>query len=102
MANQWADNVIVAVRYSQDPKHIDCVRVRQYNGASLSAPFVWTKDQVVSKIEDGHKTFCTAYEWDGPLHRGADVEVISVNSVKYIRTDKDQIAADNLGQLPKF
>ena len=99
---KWADYVIIAVRDSRDPKHIERVRVRQDNGPSLSAPFELTRNQVVSKIEDDHKTFCTAYLKDGTLHRGTDVHVVTVNGTKYIRTDKDKTEADNLGQLPKF
>jgi hypothetical protein len=37
-------------------------------------------------------------KWD----LGAKVEIIKVNGLKYIRTDRNNFASDNLEDLPKF
>jgi hypothetical protein len=33
---------------------------------------------------------------------GAEVSIVNVKGIKYIRTDKNSIEEDNLGELPTF
>jgi hypothetical protein len=51
----------------------------------------------VSEIEKG-----IAYQTSPPGGGGADIHVVEVNSQKYLRTDKNKTAADNLGKLPTY
>ena len=98
---KWADYCISAVRYSYDDTHIDKVRVHADNGETIGAEVEHARTQVVSAIERG-ETFVTIYKSNGRWKKGEDVHIIVVNRVKYIRTDTNHKAADNLGNLPRF
>ena len=98
---KWANYVITAVRYNLEHTHIVSVKVRPDNGDSLGAESVWNRNQVVSAIESGY-SFVTAFWQDGKWLKGADVHVIQVGWYKYIRTDRNLRAADNLESLPEF
>lgn len=100
---KWADYCISAVRYNAAETHIERVQVRVHNADAntISAPTEWARTQVVSAIDRGN-TFVTIYERDNHWHKGEDVRVITVNGVKYIRTDTNYKAADNLGNLPRY
>ncbi len=98
---KWADYVITAVRYASDPKHIDSVQVRPDTGGSIGSASTRTRAKVIEEIDAG-TTFVTAYEKDGKWSKGEDVRVITVDGKKYIRTDANSKAADNLGNLPTF
>jgi len=52
---------------------------------------------------DAGKTFITITKSaDNKWTKGQEVHIITVGGVKYIRTDKNQKAADNLENLPEF
>jgi hypothetical protein len=100
--DKWADYGISHVRYDDDQTHIVKVKVREDTGDKLVNPKEWTREQVVSAIESG-KTFVTILKGgDDKWQRGQDVHIITVDGVKYIRTDQNQEASDNLENLPEF
>ena len=40
---------------------------------------------------------------DGASWRqGADIHVVTVNGREYLRTDRNEVEEDNLGELPEF
>ncbi len=99
---KWADYGISKVQYSQQRTHIVKVEVREDKGDSFGAAMERSRSQVVAAIERG-ETFVTilknsSNEWK----KGQDVHVISVNGVKYIRTDQNRRESDNLENLPEF
>jgi hypothetical protein len=50
-----------------------------------------------------NESFCTiTHGTDNKWHQGAKVEIITINSVDYIKTVKDSTKKDNLGKLPPF
>lgn len=93
---------ISAVRYDVNHNHITRLRVHPNNNNTVGSATAWDRNLVVSQIESG-QTFVTI--WVGSNNqwqRGSDVEVVVVNGVKYLRTDRNNIAADNLENLPEF
>jgi Protein of unknown function (DUF3892) len=102
MADKWADYLISAVRYNSAETHIDEVEVREDKGENAGLPSTWERSNVVSSLE-GNYTFMTIVEnSNGRWDPGADVGIVTVGGTKYIRTDADATAADNLGELPGF
>ena len=103
---KWADYVIVAVRYNESLKnhrrHIDQVEVKSHNGQVFGASQYFRREMVVSQIESWKRTFVTARKLPTGWVEGADVDVIDVGGVKYIRTDNNHTTSDNLGNLPEF
>lgn len=98
---RWADYVITAVRYSEDRSHIADLEIRVDQDSTIGAPEELTREAVVRMIEQGY-TFVTAYVRNGQWSRGADVSVVTIGRDKYLRTDRNQVRADNLGELPEL
>jgi len=100
--DKWADYGISRVRYNKERTHIEKVEVWEDKGDSLSGPEVWSRLQVVSTIDEG-KTFVTVPRTgEGKWRKGEDVRVITIRGSKYIRTDRNETAKDNLGNLEEF
>lgn len=82
--------------------HIEYLRVYEANGTkgtwvTLSRAFV------VALVKGGIS--CSTYFKDpktGDFVVGAQVHVVYVNGLAYLRTDKDATAKDNLGSLPEL
>ena len=99
---KWADYCISSVKYDSKHTHIVGVKVHEDKGDTVGNAEEWTRIQVVSARERG-RTFVTIFKGsDNQWHRGQDVDILIVNREKFIRTDRDQIAADNLEKLPEF
>ncbi len=98
---RWADYAITAVRYSEDRAHITDLEVRVDQDSTLGGPDELTREAVVRMIEQGY-TFVTAYVRNGQWSRGAEVSVVPIGRDKYLRTDRNQVRADNLGELPEL
>lgn len=76
------------------------VRVHEDEGDKIGDPTERTRSQVVTAIENG-KTFVTILQ-GGKWKKGQDVHIITVKGTKYLRTDQNLKASDNLGELPEF
>ncbi len=83
--------------------HIERLKVRLDYGNTLGGFVeIWQRNQVVAFIDDGYK-FTTFFPVDvDRWMRGAEVHDVTINGQKYLRTDGNRIAADNLGNLPDF
>lgn len=81
---------------------VQVVNVYEDKGDAIGNATEWSRTQVVSELDRG-KTFVTILRnTKGKWRKGQDVHIITVNRVKYIRTDQNQKAADNLENLPEF
>lgn len=98
---KWANYGISKVRYNNERTHIVKVEVRTDQGDSFGAPAEWYRSQVVSSIENG-ASFVTIFQRNGKWQKGQDVHIVTIRGVKYIRTDRNSRAADNLENLPEF
>jgi hypothetical protein len=99
---KWADYCISAVRYNSEHTHIVKVKVHVDSGDQIGSPTEWPRSEVVFAIEN-RKTFVTiTRSSDGKWSKGEDVRIITVGGVKYLRTDANSKASDNLGNLPEF
>ncbi len=100
--DKWADYGISSVRYDDQRSHIVKVRVHEDKGDKMGGAEEWVRNQVVLALERG-ATFVTIREGNGgSWNKGQDVHTVTVNGVKYIRTDRNLKAVDNLENLPEF
>ncbi|GAA0216717.1 DUF3892 domain-containing protein [Halobaculum roseum] len=98
--SKWADYVITAVRYSGDS--IEQVRVYEDDGDQLVNRDTKSRMAVILNLSVGQE-YCTAYKNDnGKWTKGDDVGTVEVDGTTYLRTDGNNIASDNLGELPEF
>jgi predicted thioesterase len=72
------------------------------NGESVGTGTEVTRQTVVDRIEGGSTYMTITKNSDGKWHKGAQVQIITVDSVKYIKTVADSTKKDNLGSLPRF
>ena len=99
---KWADYAITAVRYSSDPKHIEAVQACPDDGERLGSASIQSRATVIVAL-GGETTYVTAYKnAEGKWSKGEDVQVVVVQGEKFIRSDANSKAADNLGNLPTF
>lgn len=102
MSNKWADSCISEVRYNVDHTHIVKVKVHPDNGETIGSASESQRSDVVNAIQNG-KIFVTIVRGiDSKWTKGEDVRVVTVNGTKYIRTDANSKASDNLGKLPEY
>jgi hypothetical protein len=100
MANP-ADYGVTEVKYNSIGKYIEWVKVGKFNGSSFGIRENWLRTKVISELESG-KTFITVVKHGDKLRKGTEIHIVNVNGKKYIRTDKDNTASDNLENLPEF
>lgn len=99
---KWADYGISSVRYDDQRSRIVKVKVHEIKGDTITVAAEWLRSQVVSALESG-KTFVTILKGtDHGWKKGQDIHTVTVNGVKYIRTDQNHSASDNLENLPEF
>ena len=102
MAGKWADYLISEVGYNAAETHIEEALVHSDTGDSVAPGTVQRRSTVVEWLEAGY-TFETIFKnTDGSWREGAKVEIIKVGDEKFIRTDRDAIAEDNLENLPRL
>lgn len=98
----FADYGITAVKYNSEHTHIEKAEVRRISSDNtLGNPEYWPRINVVSEIELNRK-FVTITLENNQWVAGQDIHIVKVNGVKYIRTDKDETASDNLENLPEY
>lgn len=102
MPDKWCDYAVCAVRYSDNPKHIEQVKVMEDKGEKFGAPEQWNRTKAISEIAGDTNIITVFKNEDGNWKKGARVNVVTINGTRYLRTDRDAIAADNLGSLPTF
>jgi hypothetical protein len=99
---KWADFLISAVKYNEERTHIERVRVHEDNGVNVGAPVNSSRLTGVSNIKSGY-SYVTIYKTtENKWKKGEDVRIIKVGNEEFIRTDANQTAADNLGDLPEY
>lgn len=95
------DYGITGVKYNSIGKHIEWVKVGKFTGSSFGMRENWLRTKVISGLDDG-KSFITVLKQGDRLKKGLEVSIITVNGKKYIRTDNDNEASDNLVDVPEF
>ncbi len=92
---KWADYGISEIRYNQAKTHVVRVKLHMDNGDTIGTPKEWVRSEVVSALERGKSFVTILMGSDGKWRKGQDVHLVTVNVVKYIRTDKSNRASDN-------
>ncbi|SDF61846.1 DUF3892 domain-containing protein [Chitinophaga filiformis] len=91
---------ITAIRKSNNDSHITHVLVHSpTDRGRLSKGAVHTKADIITHMKQ-HSFKTAIYNYtNGDWNEGADVGVVRVGSIDYLRTDRDSTARDNLGNL---
>jgi hypothetical protein len=98
---KWADYAITAVKFQKERVHIEQVKARPCKENELGPETTMSRDAVVAYLEKG-KTFATVVNKNGQNIWGAKIGIVEIDGIKFIRTDRDNTKADNLGELPEF
>ena len=96
-----ADYGITGVKYDSIDKYIQWVKVGKLTGSSFGMRENWLRTKVISEFENG-KTFITVLKEGDRLKKGLAINIVTVNGKKYIRTDNESKASDNLNDVPEF
>jgi len=99
---KWADYLISEVRFNDEETHIVKVKVHPDNGDKVGSWTEWTRQEVISSIDAGY-TFATIYKGsNGNWNLGAHIITITIEGVRYIKTQADTTKKDNLDNLPRY
>jgi len=71
-------------------------------GSGLSSAEEYDREEVIQSIENDNNWFTCLQKDKRIWTKKAEIHIILVNNVKFIRTDSNQTEADNLGELPDF
>jgi len=96
-----ADYGITGVKYNSIGKHIEWVKVGKLTGSSFGMRENWLRTKVISELENG-KTFITVLKQGDRLKKGLEISIVTVDGKKFIRTDNENKASDNLEDIPEF
>jgi hypothetical protein len=99
---KWADYLISAVRYNEKKTHIEMVRVHEDLGDKVGSSTDIARGIVITSIKNGNSYVTIFKAANGNWQRGEDVRIITVNGEEFLRTDANEKASDNLGNLPEF
>ena len=99
---KWADYGISKVRYNREHTHIEKVKIHEDKGETFGTEQEAIRSRVVSAIESGTTFVTILRSSDSKWNKGQDVHIVIVNGVKYLRTDQNKKASDNLENLPEF
>lgn len=98
---KWADYVVTGASYDRDHKHIVAVKGYADTENNLGPAFQHTRAQVVSNIKN-NISYCTARIVEGKYNRGQNVVTITIGVHEFIKTERNNLEEDNLGELPEF
>ncbi|AKU36113.1 hypothetical protein AKG30_14220 (plasmid) [Lacticaseibacillus paracasei] len=106
---KWADEVIVAVHYSNSKanKVINTLKIFDDEGDKLSSGRTRSRENVISDIKNG-TTYVTAYkskestQSTKKYNKGKKVIVYPVKSKDYIKTERNEKTEDNLDKIEEF
>lgn len=95
-----ADFCITAVRYNQDRRHIEYVRVNEEQPGKIGPDRTVSRAFVADLIRLGKATFQTRTKTsEGKWRVGAPVHLVEEI---YLTTDRNSTKRDNLEHLPEF
>ena len=102
---KWANYGIAAKRMDETGHHIQKVLVYlapcSISSRAMIGALPLDKSFIIRQVEKG-ETVVTLFGCDGHWQKGSDVHVVEIGGAKYLRTDGNAIAEDNLGNLPDF
>jgi hypothetical protein len=85
---------------SIDPKRISRVQAADSEGVKTGRWRDFTRLEVIDRIDNKKEAFSTVIFKNGQWQRGADVHTVKIDQEKFIRTDRNAKAEDNLENLP--
>jgi hypothetical protein len=95
---KWADFLISSVRFTETGKHKYVSHISLHNDTGEGVGTVRTKDEIIALLDNG-KTVKTM-RWVYPSwSEGALVQTITLDGVRYLRTHRDAMTADNLDNM---
>jgi len=100
--SKWADYLITQVSYDDQKNHILKVKSCEDLGDRVGDSFIESRKEVIAKLKRG-LSYCTApMNREGKLIKGQPVVIVKINGIEFIKTEKNDIPKDNLGELPEF
>jgi hypothetical protein len=96
---QYADFGLQKKRPDSQGNITDLLVHRREADDSMTYLGWYTRAAIIEHIEQGN-TYMTIEIKDGIWHKGAEVHVVRTAHGKYLRTDRNSIARDNLDNLP--
>lgn len=97
------DYCISSVLYDKSGSQILKAKVHIMEAGIICDAKIWTRKNILHAMED-HKAFTTVMKSTSAFYMdtGKEISLVTVNRIKYIRTDQLSYASDILESLPEF
>ncbi len=93
---------IYEVHYDKEHAKIEEVHAYIITDNSTDGGHTYSRDEVISKIENNNKVITLIQKDNGNWKRGAEVIVFKIDNEKYVKTESNTTKKDNLGELPEY
>ena len=85
---------------------INEVRAMMPTDNGLSSPLGYDREDVIQSLNNNDKWYTCLFkeERDGKSiwTKKAEIHIVEIDGENFIRTDRNKIKSDNLGELPEF
>ena len=88
-------------RMNQEQTRIERVMAMMMTVNGLSLPLTYDRKDVIQGIQKGDN-WHTCLQKDESWIINAEIHIVEVDGKYFIRTDRNNIKSDNLGELPDF
>jgi len=103
MLNNSCSVYKVCYEKSSKTKRISHVEAQVYKDGRTRSKQEYTKDDIIRMVNDLNFTVETRIKVHGDVYKdGAPVIVVTLNGTDFIKTEKNEITEDNLGELPIY
>jgi len=102
LAEYWVSHK----RMNAEDTRIDEVRAMMLTDNGLSLPLGYDREDVIQSLNNNDKWYTCLFkeERDGEKiwTKKAEIHIVEIDGENFIRTDRNKIKSDNLGELPEF
>ncbi|MCK5029950.1 MAG: DUF3892 domain-containing protein [Thermoplasmatales archaeon] len=102
MAEYWVSHK----RMNAEDTRINEVRAMMLTDNGLSSPLGYDREDVIQSLNNNDKWYTCLFkeERDGKntWTKKAEIHIVEIDGENFIRTDRNKIKSDDLGELPEF
>ena len=102
MAEYWVSHK----RMNAEDTRINEVRAMMLTDNGLSLPLGYDREDVIQSLNNNDKWYTCLFKEgrDGKniCTKKAEIHIVEIDGGNFIRTDRNKIKSDNLGELPEF
>lgn len=98
MSEYWVSHK----RMNDSETRIVKVKAMKRTEEGLESPKVFNRTDIIESLENDNYWYTCSQKNESTWTRKEEIHIIELNGERLIRTDRNEIKEDNLGELPSF